>query len=428
MSLSDFPTCAYWKHVVADVKVPACPIKVSMPCIGVYGSKTCFSNVGAVCEPVNIFDLEDGYTDLLQHMTDGAELNLGEQKGDVLNIDLANLEDSHILLSGPPCPPWAGNGNKKSTGDTISQVFHKVLQMIIYLAQRGLLAFIIENVSGILAAWSGREPYIHTIRDALIELLPDWDITIEIVKAAECLLPQERNRVLLVGMRKIVAKHIPTQILCSWGNAVSLESILNPNLPIFNRAQLTGQKGWNLVEWEMKLKVMQRLGKLTNEVRIAVFALDRDPNKSWVSSISFDKLPTLTCANSFLFMLKVSELYIEDGFKTLFRFLHPLERFAAQGLDPGAAGTYLPDRILVKAAGNAYPPNILAPFLCPIIHAIAEWGGLDAWPNSQEQVQPVIAAKKASLFKHMIPPKIKKSMKSKKIKKSMKTSRRVKPT
>ena len=94
MSLSDFPTCADWKHVVADVKVPACPIKVSMPCIGVYGSKTCFSNVGAVCEPVNIFDLEDGYT------------------------DLANLEDSHILLSGPPCPPYFEEELKK-LGDSL---------------------------------------------------------------------------------------------------------------------------------------------------------------------------------------------------------------------------------------------------------------------------------------------------------------------
>ena len=118
MSMSDFPKCADWKHVVADVKVPACPIKVSMPCIGVYGSKTCFSNVGAVCEPVNIFDLEDGYTDLLQHMTDGAELNLGEQRGDVLNVDLANLEDSHILLSGPPCPPYFEEELKK-LGDSL---------------------------------------------------------------------------------------------------------------------------------------------------------------------------------------------------------------------------------------------------------------------------------------------------------------------
>ena len=99
-----------------------------------------------------------------------------------------------------------------------------------------------------------------------------------------------------------------------------------------------------------------------------------------------------------MFMLRVSELHLEDGSKTLFRFLHPLERFAAQGLDLVAAGTYLPHQLLIKAANDADPPNALAPYLCPIIHAIAEWGGLEAWPNPKELLPPGIAAKKASLF------------------------------
>ena len=105
-------------------------------------------------------------------------------------------------------------------------------------------------------------------------------------------------------------------------------------------------------------------------------------------------------------MLRVSELHLEDGLKTLFRFLHPLERFAAQGLDHVAAGTHLPHELLTKAASNANPPNTPAPYLCPVIHAIAEWGGLEAWPNPEELVRSGIAAKKASLFKHKRPRKV----------------------
>ena len=141
-SLDEFPRCADWKHLVAGFRAPECPIKVSLPCVGVYGSKACFSNVGAACQPVNIYDIEEGYADFLKHVTDGAELNLGEQRGDILNIDFTKLEDSHILLSRPPCPP--PNANKNSTNDRAAKVFHKVLQMTIYLAQHGLLAFIIE--------------------------------------------------------------------------------------------------------------------------------------------------------------------------------------------------------------------------------------------------------------------------------------------
>ena len=101
-SLDEFPRCADWKHLVAGFRAPDCPIKVSLPCVGVYGSKACFSNVGAACQPVNIYDIEEGYADFLKHVTDGAELNLGEQRGDILNIDFTKLEDSHILLSRPP--------------------------------------------------------------------------------------------------------------------------------------------------------------------------------------------------------------------------------------------------------------------------------------------------------------------------------------
>ena len=110
-SLDEFPRCADWKHLVAGFRAPDCPIKVSLPCVGVYGSKACFSNVGAACQPVNIYDIEEGYADFLKHATDGAMLNLGEQRGNVLNIDFAKLEDSHILVSGPRRLRMAGNLN-----------------------------------------------------------------------------------------------------------------------------------------------------------------------------------------------------------------------------------------------------------------------------------------------------------------------------
>ena len=125
-------------------------------------------------------------------------------------------------------------------------------------------------------------------------------------------------------------------------------------------------------------------------------------------------MPHLARASHFLFMLRVSELHLEDCSNALFRFLHPLERFAAQGLDPVAAGTYLPHQLLIKACSKADPPNVLAPYLCPIIHAIAEWGGLGAWPNPEELVPSDIASKNASRFKHQQPRKVKKGI-SKKI-------------
>ena len=157
-SLDEFPRCADWKHLVASFRAPECPIKVSLPCAGVYGSKACFSNVGAACQPVNIYDIEEGYTDFLKHVTDGAEVNLGEERGDILNIDFTKLEDSHILLSGPPFPVIKGEGTLENTNK--GKVFHKVLQIIIYLARRGLLAFTIEIGRGAYAGRGTQQSYI----------------------------------------------------------------------------------------------------------------------------------------------------------------------------------------------------------------------------------------------------------------------------
>ena len=75
-NLDEVPRCACWKHLVAGFTAPDCPLKLSMPCIGGYRSKLCFSNVGAACQPVNIYDIEEGYTDFLKHVTDGVQSHM----------------------------------------------------------------------------------------------------------------------------------------------------------------------------------------------------------------------------------------------------------------------------------------------------------------------------------------------------------------
>ena len=114
-SLDEFPRCADWKHIVAGFRAPECPIKVSLPCVGVYGSKVCFANVGAACQPVNVYESEEGYTDFLKHVTDGAELNLGEQRGGMLNIDFTKRWSAEEVMQHPFI---SGVQNAKIVSDT----------------------------------------------------------------------------------------------------------------------------------------------------------------------------------------------------------------------------------------------------------------------------------------------------------------------
>ena len=53
------------------------------------------------------------------------------------------------------------------------------------------------------------------------------------------MLAQRGSRILLVGVKKKIAVFVPKAIKQSWSDAeTSLESILNLNLPVFDRAQL----------------------------------------------------------------------------------------------------------------------------------------------------------------------------------------------
>ena len=67
-----------------------------------------------------------------------------------------------LLVVGPPCPPWAGQGNHQAMNDPRAKVFVQVILWIIHLAYcGGLLCFIVENVPGVLKSDHGLDSYGH---------------------------------------------------------------------------------------------------------------------------------------------------------------------------------------------------------------------------------------------------------------------------
>ena len=71
-------------------------------------------------------------------------------------------------------------------------------------------------------------PFIYKVRDALPAALPGWDISPKVVQAAECMLAQASQCVLLIGVKKRIAVFVPKPILQSWSDAGTLlESVLN---------------------------------------------------------------------------------------------------------------------------------------------------------------------------------------------------------
>ena len=147
------------------------PLRVSLPCAGIDGAGFAFDAMSIGWRACNIFDIDGRYeAHLHAHLPVGSEKpHLGKIRGDCTKLKLSNLAMADAVVSGPPCPPWAGQGCRKGDKDPRAQVFISVLEMTVFLAKRGVLKFAcLENVPGILAKADGAE---KSCMDSLVQVL-----------------------------------------------------------------------------------------------------------------------------------------------------------------------------------------------------------------------------------------------------------------
>ena len=130
------------------------PLRVAMPCVGIDGCGEAFDTMGVDFIPCNVYDLDKRYEQhLIGHFKNPADgLFLGKTQGDLTTVNLQQLRlPIDMLCSGPPCPPWAGNGNKCGREDARSHVFVAVVTWVIHAIKKGgLIAALMENVPGVL--------------------------------------------------------------------------------------------------------------------------------------------------------------------------------------------------------------------------------------------------------------------------------------
>ena len=93
-------------------------LRVACPCIGVHAAGYALNCMQVPFDTCNAFDLEAGYRQVLtqQLLRDGMDvirLRLGKIDGNLLSCSLSQLEwPIDFLISGPPCPPWSGQGTR----------------------------------------------------------------------------------------------------------------------------------------------------------------------------------------------------------------------------------------------------------------------------------------------------------------------------
>ena len=114
---------------------------------------------------------------------------------DIRTLTGKDIPDCDGIIGGPPCQAWSEGGKGLGIEDPRGQLF---LDYIRIVQEKKPKFFLIENVQGILD-----EKHKASFDYFMSKLsLAGYKITYELLNAADYKIPQDRNRVFFVGIRK----------------------------------------------------------------------------------------------------------------------------------------------------------------------------------------------------------------------------------
>ena len=123
-------------------------------------------------------------------------VNFGEEPyGDITKISSDEIPSFDILLAGFPCQPFSQAGLKKGFDDTRGTLFFEIERIIFDKRPK---AFMLENVKQLRGHDKGRT--LATIKKHLEDM--NYDVKCEVLRAADFGVPQNRERLFIVGFDK----------------------------------------------------------------------------------------------------------------------------------------------------------------------------------------------------------------------------------
>lgn len=114
---------------------------------------------------------------------------------DICKINPTTIPQCDGFIGGPPCQSWSIGGKQQGINDKRGRLFQKYIELI---EIKKPAFFVIENVKGILdnKFTSAFEYFIHSLESA------DYSVKWALLDAINYRVPQNRERVFIVGFRK----------------------------------------------------------------------------------------------------------------------------------------------------------------------------------------------------------------------------------
>ena len=118
-------------------------------------------------------------------------------KRSITLINESDVPDCDGIIGGPPCQSWSEAGAMKGIEDKRGQLFFDFIRI---LEAKQPKFFLAENVSGMLL---GRHsPALENIKEMFRNAGIGYELSFEMVNACDYNVPQDRKRVIFVGIRK----------------------------------------------------------------------------------------------------------------------------------------------------------------------------------------------------------------------------------
>lgn len=138
--------------------------------------------------------------DILKPAIENYRHNIGEiTEGDITKIDVLSLPDADVVVGGFPCQPFSNAGNRLGTDDARGNLYLDVLRVI---KEKTPQIVVLENVRGLLSMKNkDGSKLIDTIVYLLEQTQPGYRVTYKLLKASDYGVPQNRFRVIIVGIR-----------------------------------------------------------------------------------------------------------------------------------------------------------------------------------------------------------------------------------
>lgn len=154
------------------------------------------------------------------------EVNFGENpKGNITKLKISEIPDHDVFLAGFPCQSFSIAGRKLGFEDIRGTLFFDIARI---LKGKKPLAFLLENVKNLKTHDKGKT--FKIIKNTLEKDL-NYKIFAEILNAKDFGLPQNRERIIIVGFRKDM-KILEFEFPKTNGIKKKLSEILEKNVPL----------------------------------------------------------------------------------------------------------------------------------------------------------------------------------------------------